>query len=312
MGNRAQTWLDEISELVHALATRIQEHGGTLRGNEAATRYALIDPLLRGLGWDLSDPNQVLPEYYVKGMYLDYAMLHQDQPKLIVEAKKLGETLDSAAKQAGSYSYTVGAPYVVLTNGDDWKGFGLRGTTVPAFEFTVTDRSASVLELLWLWRGNFMGRPTQPKFHRGPDVPEAEVDPVVDMARLPSTPPSQSGVPLPEVAYVKGMPPPRLLIFPDGATKDVSRSWATVQVATAEWLFDAGKVIELPLANKQGTHLASRIPRRRDGKDFRQPKKIGPDLWIDLDLGPANHLRRAQEMLKACGISPETVRLAVS
>ena len=300
-------WLDELSELVNALAKRIQEHRDTLRRNEAATRYTLIDPLLRRLGWDLSDPDQFLPEYGVDNKYLDYAMLLQNKPYLIVEAKKLDEPLSNALDQVASYYFRTGAPYLVLTNGNDWNGYEGRRLV---FKFRVTDRSASVLELLWLWRGNFMGKTTQPKLHRRPDVPD--VDPVDDVARLPSTPPPQSGTPLPEVAYVKGMPPPRLLVFPDGATRDVSRSWATVQVATAQWLFDAGKIVELPLANKQGTHLANRTPRRRDGKDFHQPKKIGPDLWIDLNLGPANHLRRAQEMLKACGISPETVRLAVS
>ena len=32
--------------------------------HEAQTRYWLIDPMLRALGWDLSDAEQVCPEFY--------------------------------------------------------------------------------------------------------------------------------------------------------------------------------------------------------------------------------------------------------
>ena len=62
MGAVAAAWLDELSRVVQILAERIKEHGHTLRGNELGTRYALIDPLLANLGWDLADPNEVVAE----------------------------------------------------------------------------------------------------------------------------------------------------------------------------------------------------------------------------------------------------------
>ena len=48
--------LESLFDLVNDLKVRIGEHGSQLRSNEMQTRYALIDPLLRELGWDTSDP----------------------------------------------------------------------------------------------------------------------------------------------------------------------------------------------------------------------------------------------------------------
>ena len=57
--------LDALLELVETLRQRIVEHKAALSQSEALTRYALIDPLLRELGWDTDDPNLVIPEYKV-------------------------------------------------------------------------------------------------------------------------------------------------------------------------------------------------------------------------------------------------------
>ena len=49
--------LESLLELVETLKARIDTHGDQLRQSEALTRYALIDPLLRELGWDTEDPD---------------------------------------------------------------------------------------------------------------------------------------------------------------------------------------------------------------------------------------------------------------
>lgn len=48
--------LESLHSLVDTLKERIVEHGDVLKGNEWLTRYSLIDPLLRELGWDTADP----------------------------------------------------------------------------------------------------------------------------------------------------------------------------------------------------------------------------------------------------------------
>ena len=68
-------WLDELNDLVDELSTKIDRHQETFRKSESATRYCLIDPLLTKLGWDLSDPAQVLTEYKSGNGRADYAMM---------------------------------------------------------------------------------------------------------------------------------------------------------------------------------------------------------------------------------------------
>ena len=308
-------WLDELDQLVRTLADRIVQHGHVLRGNEQATRYALIDPLLASLGWNLADPSEVVAEYRLGDSgerKVDYAMLYDGKPYLLVEAKNLGESLSRAAEQAGAYALTTPAQYVVLTNGQQWAGYSLGGYDKDVFQFNVSQSSAT-LDLLWLWRGNFKGKTTQPKPHKlhRPSGEEA-VSPLwsAPLPR-PTNKPAASGVPLPDVNYTKGMPKPRFLVFPDETRRDVSKSWATVQVAMAEWLIDGDHVKKLPLCNKNGTHLLHNIPTKKDGKPFRQPREVRRNHWIDMNFGPAYHLQKAMELLESCGIDTDKVHLEI-
>lgn len=70
---------------------------------------ALIDPLLRTLGWDVFDPEVVTPECKVGEGRADYALLRADgRPAAIVEAKKLGEALSSHRMQMLNYANMSG------------------------------------------------------------------------------------------------------------------------------------------------------------------------------------------------------------
>ena len=88
---------------VAEIRERIDKHGDALRKSEAQTRYSLIDPLLRALGWDTTDPAQVVPEYRGDGgrQAADYALLGPlGQPLVIIEAKHLYEPLREHVAQA--------------------------------------------------------------------------------------------------------------------------------------------------------------------------------------------------------------------
>ena len=55
--------LEDLITVIERLRERIQQQGGILSQSEMLTRNALIDPLLRALGWDTEDPTLVRPEY---------------------------------------------------------------------------------------------------------------------------------------------------------------------------------------------------------------------------------------------------------
>ena len=190
-------WLDDLDELVAELAQRINEHRSVLTKSESTTRYALINPLLAGLGWDLSDPHQVLTEYEAsyasddKRHYADYVMWHGKRPCLVVEAKSLGTRLATgdALDQGTKYCNRLGSQHFVLTDGDRWEAHDRADPRKPVFEFDVTGaRNRSVIELLWLWRGNFKGTPTRPQgAHESPKG----VRPLDRNALQPDEPPAQ-------------------------------------------------------------------------------------------------------------------------
>ena len=160
--------LDDLVGLIETLQQRIRDHGPTLRENETRTRMALIDPLLAALGWDVSDPAVVTPEYNVSGRWADYALLRPDgQPAATLEAKKLGESLASHRMQMLNYSNASGVEYAGLTDGNHWELYEVFAPKLleerRVLQLSIVDTPAHqcALQLLLLWRPNLAsGQPT--------------------------------------------------------------------------------------------------------------------------------------------------------
>ena len=129
--------LEELSELIETLRTRIAEHEPVLRQNETMTRTTLVDTLLRGLGWDTTDPHQVFVEYRTESGIVDYALLGRDgKPEAFVEAKKLGSSLRSAVAQAAGYCLSENFPRFAVTDGRHWELYEMsRPVHLPSGEF---------------------------------------------------------------------------------------------------------------------------------------------------------------------------------
>lgn len=92
--------------------------------SEIATRAIVIDPILGALGWDVRDPTKVQLEYTtIDGKFADYALLVECKPKILVEAKPLGDSLSDikAVTQVVAYAANAGIPWCILTNGVKWQ-----------------------------------------------------------------------------------------------------------------------------------------------------------------------------------------------
>ena len=95
--------------------------------HETSTRYLLVDPILRSLGWDLSDPGDCVVEYRVspKSMSaVDYALLDgRGNPAVLVEAKRIDVDTNEQEnwEQISGYADEAQtARLVVVTNGQYW------------------------------------------------------------------------------------------------------------------------------------------------------------------------------------------------
>ena len=104
---------------------------------EDHTRYAIIDPIIRALGWKICDPKECHPEYWryrgdEQGR-VDYALfLNRSLPRIgngtvapsmIIEAKNPAVNLGSCVEQLHRYAEASPAMrrgVAALTNGKEW------------------------------------------------------------------------------------------------------------------------------------------------------------------------------------------------
>ena len=114
-----------------ALGTVLQEvaeRANRLRGQkigEQNTKAVLIDPVLRALGWNTENVDEVRREYRRRPQDkpVDYALLLNRDPVLFVEAKGLDEELGDRrwASQIISYASVAGVAWVALSDGEEWR-----------------------------------------------------------------------------------------------------------------------------------------------------------------------------------------------
>jgi len=101
-----------------------------MTSSEANTKKKIVEPLLEILGWDLLS-NEVRLESPVKigttTAHVDYALILEDKPVLLVEAKAFDVVLTNEhSSQIISYGRVEGVQWTALTNGKVLKVFDTR------------------------------------------------------------------------------------------------------------------------------------------------------------------------------------------
>ena len=89
---------------------------------EEATKHSLVLPFLNILGYDVFNPLEVVPEFTAdiglkKGEKIDYAILKNNQPVILIECKHHTESLKIHQNQLIRYFHTSQAKFGILTNG---------------------------------------------------------------------------------------------------------------------------------------------------------------------------------------------------
>ena len=119
----------EFLESLNALAAKVRQQGSSI-ATEEATKNAFVMPFIKNvLGYDVFDPQEVVPEYVCdvgtkKGEKIDYAILKDGQIQMLIECKKIGESLNiNHASQLFRYFHVTTARISILTNGQVYKFF---------------------------------------------------------------------------------------------------------------------------------------------------------------------------------------------
>lgn len=118
-----------LTNAVRLVRSRIESDGAYIAGHETRTRQFLIDPVLTALGWTVLDPALVILEAPAQGGRADYSLHERQYSVLVVEAKRLGSSLlGEPVDQATTYGHWLGSEFVVVTDGDYWHMYGIRGS----------------------------------------------------------------------------------------------------------------------------------------------------------------------------------------
>jgi len=88
--------------------------------NEAAIKQTVVLRILEALGWNPFDIDEVYPEYSVEEKRVDYALRHNSENKVFIEAKNGNEDLEKHQEQLLNYSFREGIKLAILTNGISW------------------------------------------------------------------------------------------------------------------------------------------------------------------------------------------------
>lgn len=115
--------MDFIDQL-RAISDQIPKLRDQILGNEQATKSALIMPFMQALGYNVFNPSEVYPEFgadvpEVKGDRVDYALLQDGKPIILIECKSCGESLEKPQhiSQLFKYFNATEAKFSILTNG---------------------------------------------------------------------------------------------------------------------------------------------------------------------------------------------------
>jgi hypothetical protein len=125
---------------------------------EEATKNAFIMPFMAALGYDVFNPLEIVPEYVTdigtkKGEKIDYAVMKDSTPVILVECKHWAQNLNLHDGQLLRYFHVSKARFGILTNGIQYRFYtdldeANKMDEKPFFEFDVTDmRDAQVEEL---------------------------------------------------------------------------------------------------------------------------------------------------------------------
>lgn len=157
----------DLIDRIENIARKIDKNIDSLE-TEEATKNALIMPFISNiLGYDVFDPNEVVPEFTAdvgtkKGEKIDYAIRQNDQVIILIEAKRSKDKLQqNHASQLYRYFSVTHARIAILTNGIDyWFYTDLDATNKmddkPFMEINLVDFDQSLLgELKKLTKNNF-------------------------------------------------------------------------------------------------------------------------------------------------------------
>jgi hypothetical protein len=114
--------MNNLNEVLTPIIEKIKKFRPLYEQNEMAVREQIVNPILRGLGWNPENPEEVQPNVSTEEGIPDYSLMKDGRKILFVEAKKVSVDIEQreVIRQLAKYSFSEGTKYGVLTNGAVW------------------------------------------------------------------------------------------------------------------------------------------------------------------------------------------------
>ena len=157
--------IDKVKDGIKAVGKRVTDLAANIT-NEEQTKNAFIMPFFQALGYDIFNPLEFVPEFTAdvgikKGEKVDYAIIIDDQPQILIECKSINEKLTKHDSQLFRYFGTTSSKFGILTNGREYRFFTdldepNKMDSTPFLSFDVTDiRDNQFVEIVKFHKGNF-------------------------------------------------------------------------------------------------------------------------------------------------------------
>ncbi|MEM4306620.1 MAG: hypothetical protein QXD61_11690 [Candidatus Caldarchaeum sp.] len=283
--------LRDLLDLVGILKTRVNNYRGELQRNETLTRYVLVDPLLRALGWDTENPELLVPEMTTQAGKPDYTLLHNGRKIAFVGVKALGKPEDLL--QQISYCVSEGVRYFIATDGAKWEVYDtqiqkpLPEKRIAHWDINSMDAGEVVRQAFSTMRHAGVGMPPQSiefKHHKPEGTPLTQITPK----------------PHEKLKFTK-------IVFPDGRSFDLEY-WRDLLVATVEWLSSTDKLkppVKLPYGS---TYIVNTEPKHANGHKFKSIRKVG-DLFVETNFNNKDIVKHTKYLLQQHGVDAVNVFL---
>ena len=273
--------------LVKVLKAKSKRYGEVLATKELMTRYVLIDPMLKELGWDLTDPDTVTMEEPTSGnKRVDYKMGRT----MVIEAKNGSTTPNKGMVE--KYLNDFDVQYGIVTNGIQWNVY-VKERASPEFAFSLNDDPKTIIS-------NVIN------LHRiiaseGIDEAEQDVSPTETGINLTQEVAPRGDIPLAEIPYPSKRHPARLY-FPD-ASSIVLNKWIDILAGVAEWLVDKEHLsaIQCPIQYTPKSTIINTQKKHKNGIPFKSGKRVC-QLYINSNLSQVSVRQYTIKLLNTLGL----------
>lgn len=155
----------DFADKIKALGDKVAKLKDTIQ-TEEATKTAFIMPFILALDYDIFNPLEIVPEFVAdigikKGEKIDYCIIKDSKPIILVECKHWRENLNDHDNQLHRYFYATSAKFAILTNGIIYRFYTdseqkNKMDDKPFWELDITNLSeADIIELEKYRKTNF-------------------------------------------------------------------------------------------------------------------------------------------------------------